>query len=488
MSALFIVGNTNERTFANAILAAHLKDLRDERKGLSKVLVLHSTKSAEHLSATKNWREYLLKHGVNPEILINVTVDLQRPGDEPLKLVADHVEHFLHGLDRRDDVYVDLTNGNSFYKSTLANIAFVLGVHRLFILSAPAGQSFPESDFAGPDLLRDSYVALPDPSSLDKVAPAWLTEVRRFSVNARRVAQIFAAIGGSRTADRVGFQGDIENAIQAWFRGSRQDDGPALGAAVMHVGRAYEDLVRVVYRAVFPDSAAHPPDVSPAMDQLLKHLREVAPEYGAHILAGMSGVLRDLRNASTHEQVLPELGRVRARIATELFLAIADIFSILHGNGVLSPLHTGNAAKQAKRCIIEGRRGETYFFGLDGDDTGRRLERLFQASASESDFANFSRLVDEARDALGRKILLAPINGEILFSSGDDILFKGCYDALALDDLRYTYRQVTGVQTCSIGFGRTLKEAYVALKMAKASPGKDAVMGVEIVRLEVAGK
>jgi hypothetical protein len=120
---------------------------------------------------------------------------------------------------------------------------------------------------------------------------------------------------------------------------------------------------------------------------------------------------------------------------------------------------------------------------LDGDDTGRELERLFQGNFEQAAFTRFSEAIDNAMKAVAKQAKKSPVHAEVLFQPGDDLLFKGRYNAEAIEALRTLYNKRSGGQSCSVGFGRTPKEAYVALKMAKASPGKDAVMGVEIVPL-----
>lgn len=118
---------------------------------------------------------------------------------------------------------------------------------------------------------------------------------------------------------------------------------------------------------------------------------------------------------------------------------------------------------------------------MDGDDTGRELERFFQAGLGSSTFKRFSKAIDSAIQTVAKRLTGSPINGQIIFSSGDNILFRGIYETDAIEELRSTYVRMSGGRTCSVGFGGTPKEAYVALKMAKATLGKNSVMGVTFV-------
>lgn len=473
MASLFLVGNTNRHTFANAALAAHTRAVDIGGSGLTHVLVLHSPESEKHLSNNDDWKQHLASYGLHTDAFVSCTVDLRRGGDQQLVRVAQHVEGFLLGLDRREDVYIDLTNGSSLYKSVLSNIAYVLGVRRQFILDTPQRE-----EFLTPANLRDAFVELPDPALLDSVAPAWLTEVRRFNISAREAAQTLGKISGASTATRFGFEGDIRNAVQAWFRGVKLGDGAALGGAVMHIGRAFEDLIRGIFESISVNDG-RPKTVNEMLGKVRTHLNEVAPDYEPQLLEDVSQLLRRLRNASTHEQTSPEFGRIRARLSTELLLATSEYFRILNVKGLIKP--GAAVVLTGGRCAIEGKAGDQYYFGIDGDDTGRELERLFQGEFGEEAVSRFSEAVDAAIRTVSERLKTAPINGKVLFSSGDDILFKGTYDANAIEELRSTYSRISGGYTCCVGFGRTLKEVYVAMKMAKATPGKDSVVGVELM-------
>jgi hypothetical protein len=99
-------------------------------------------------------------------------------------------------------------------------------------------------------------------------------------------------------------------------------------------------------------------------------------------------------------------------------------------------------------------------------------------NAEEAAFTRFSKIVQKAIGQVGQEARKPPIQGRVLFSAGDDLLFSGFFDPLALGQLRELYREVSQGRTCSVGFGTSPRAAYVALKMAKARPGKDTMLGV----------
>ncbi len=479
MSSLFLVGNVNEQTFANAILAAHFRDREKGGLGLQDICVIHSPESEQHLSSHTEWKNHLKDNGLSFGIFCPCTVDLYTGNDEQLSLIARHVERFLCLLDPEEDIYVDLTNGSSLYKSVLSNIAFILGVQKQFILDTEGKRGFLSHDE-----LRSAYTELPDPLGLDALAQAWLTEVRRFKIKVKETSQTFTKICGIDSAKKNGFKGDIENAINSWFHGERTLDGAALGGAVRYVGRAFEDLVRGVQNELFTGTLTQTKKSDDRLYQMLNQicsrLFETAPDYEPKLIEDVSQLLRRLRNDATHEQISFELGRIKARLSTELLFSTSDYFRILFDDGLIKPLST-TIKPERQKCKINGQSGLKYYFGLDGDDTGRELERLFQLDVNNESFRKFSNEIDNAMKKVSKKVKEAPLHGKIIFCSGDDLFFQGKYHVEALEELRYTFNLVSGGRTCCIGFGKTPREAYVALKMAKANPGKDCMIGVEFV-------
>src|SRR5260221_1314409 len=112
MPTLFIAGNTNQHTFANAILAADVKERDRCGKGLTGVFVVHSPESERYLARTKRWKQFLRTHGLNLAIFSSFITDL-KDGEKALDLAVSHIERALCTLNRNEDIYVDLTNGHS---------------------------------------------------------------------------------------------------------------------------------------------------------------------------------------------------------------------------------------------------------------------------------------------------------------------------------------------------------------------------------------
>ena len=266
-------------------------------------------------------------------------------------------------------------------------------------------------------------------------------------------------------------------------------DGAALGGAVRFVGRAFEDLVRAVFEKTQLDHRARPGPRLPSVEKMLTaisaHLQRTASEYEPALLDEVGQLLRRLRNTSTHQTTSADFGRIRARLSTELLLATAKYFEILNSRELLKPQSDfGNSVEDVtsvRSVALEGRLGTRYFFGIDGDDTGRHLEDLFQRSAEGHEFAIYSKRISKAINIVSKQAKQPPLSAEIRFCAGDDLLFEGHYDEAALKSLQDLFFEHSGGNTCSIGYGISPKDAYVAMKMAKAYSGKARVIGIELV-------
>ncbi|WP_176728814.1 mCpol domain-containing protein [Thermogemmatispora onikobensis] len=106
-------------------------------------------------------------------------------------------------------------------------------------------------------------------------------------------------------------------------------------------------------------------------------------------------------------------------------------------------------------------------YGLDGDKIGASIEALFIQNNLE-EIREFSQKVTEAIEEIKRQI--RGRQGDIIFCSGDSILFLGDFDEEWCEQILQRFAELTGC-TASMGVGESLQDAYLGLKLAKASGG-----------------
>ena len=115
---------------------------------------------------------------------------------------------------------------------------------------------------------------------------------------------------------------------------------------------------------------------------------------------------------------------------------------------------------------------DEFFLALDGDDVGRRLELCMLTNDLEA-LREFSSSFDSAMRALVQSA--CSIDGvELVLFGGDSVMLRVRSDVL--QEVLSLARRTTGRFTFSGGYAPSMREAYLALKLAKSS-GKDRIEG-----------
>jgi hypothetical protein len=193
-----------------------------------------------------------------------------------------------------------------------------------------------------------------------------------------------------------------------------------------------------------------------------------------------------LRNSATHKKTnLNDVERFKADLALRMSFPFLQFYLDIVAPAVKqskSNKASKIVSKKKELIIISApniRAEDNYYFGLDGDNTGVFLEGLFVSSSTgEAEFKKFSKKIKVAIDDIAKEI--KRLHGVIIFEAGDDLLFRGAFSAEKLMEFQQMYAQKTDGCTCSISFGKTLHENYLAMKLAKTYPGKNTILGIEM--------
>ena len=111
------------------------------------------------------------------------------------------------------------------------------------------------------------------------------------------------------------------------------------------------------------------------------------------------------------------------------------------------------------------------YVGLDGDSIGRVIESLLIKNKVK-EVVIFSQKIEEALNLIKNEVL--DHGGEVLFCTGDSILFYGYFDIDFCNKILFKFREKTG-RTASIGIGNATAETYLGLKLAKSQGGNKAI-------------
>jgi len=118
----------------------------------------------------------------------------------------------------------------------------------------------------------------------------------------------------------------------------------------------------------------------------------------------------------------------------------------------------------------------TNFLAIDGDDVGHKLE-YYMLINDQLTLSQFSTAYTNSMNWLEDK-LRANFNAKIIFIGGDNLLASLNVDepdhlSENLEKLRLEFSE-KAQSTLSMGIGKCPREAYLALKLAKAS-GKNCI-------------
>src|SRR6185312_8971707 len=120
MSTLIVLGNTNQHTFANSIIAANAKSIELFDEPARDIFVIHSSESYRTLNTKTDWIDHLENNHVNHRNLTSKTIDLN-PTLESVGNFVHHIETIMNGLlPQNPNVIVDLTNSTTLYKNLLS--------------------------------------------------------------------------------------------------------------------------------------------------------------------------------------------------------------------------------------------------------------------------------------------------------------------------------------------------------------------------------
>ena len=485
MTTLLVLGNTNEHTFANSIIAANLMSIEEFTSPLREVYVLHTPESHRVLTSSSRWVEHLALNNIDGDVITHRTIDI---GMESQSGAITKFSRFVEVAVRASEggqLVVDLTNGTTAHKTLLSTVAYILDVAHLYSLDVsrigkpPGGLGFLDGEE-----LRRAYVRSPDSTSLDAIAHLSLTEVVRYRRIVEAQAKQYVDVNPV-AADPKFFSDNLLHSIRMKLQGdrSRPRDNALYRIASSSIAASVEDLIRLVMTEVRPEpEGGDKLTFGERLGILRNHLvSSPRPDFDHEFLRRFNDFMLYLRNSTTHKgRLLSSVEQFKADLAIKMSFPFLEFYAeIVHP--LLSDSTTEvNPTRIRTLSISSIPPASVFLVGLDGDDTGAILEDLFLFANDEKRFRELSGGIEQALQEISRRVRLFNKKNSVIFAAGDDVLFRGHIDEQLLVDLQQCYASNSAGHTCSIGFGKTFREVYVALKLAKTKPGKNSIIGVEL--------
>lgn len=486
MPVLIILGNLNQHTFANSIIAANCKSKELFQAPLNRIEVFHSKESFEKLQSLKlskesengkNWVEYLAENQVNENILVQRTVEVTSTRQSVEEFV-NSVEGIVSNVtNKSESLILDLTNGTTISKNLLSTAAYLLDIsHQYMIDVAKLFSLTNERGFINPDLLFQSYVSAPESTDLDNIAYLNLAEVLRYKKIIDDHSAKYEAIGKGEV-DTSFFKNNLKESVKLKLEGDQRKDNTIYRIATSSISTSAEDLITHLIEEFAQDADAR--TLGEKLGVLRSQVERKAPDnFDVEFFRKLNDFVLYLRNSSTHKgRHLTNLEKFKADLAVKM----AFPFIAFYTDIVYEILSDGATVKRPTKIteLIDPTPapGTVMYYGLDGDDTGQALEELFLLAKNEIHFKKISESITKGIAVIRNKIIKKAGKNSIVFEAGDDLLFKGNFSRQELEEFKGIYNSETSGLTCSIGYGKTFQEVYLAMKIAKTTHGKNSIVG-----------
>lgn len=481
MPFLLLHGNINHHTFANTIIVANEKAKELFGIPLDKIFVIHSKESEFRLIESRNlWTPRLAEYDIDWYEIEGKVIELSEGNKTSIDKFVKHIEFLFNGTggDKTVEWMVDLTNGTSIQKNLLSISSYILDIkHQYMINISVLNLLTQERGFLPLDILLKSYEPAPDSTLMDSFAYLDLSEIVRYKRVIEDHRKSFSQVAGSKIDDRF-FQENLIHAVKFKLEADRKKDNALSRIATTSIAASLEELVSEMI-------GTHEGTLGKKLLEVKTRLEKTAPEsFDLKFFGLFNELMLYLRNSTTHKgKHLTDVEKFKADLALKLSFPFVQFYS-----EIVHPLlqdgkafDDTNVPKKMMPITDEAFiPKQDYFYGLDGDNTGGLLEGLFLSKdASEKGFKSLSEGVSKALGRIEKAIKAE--SGTIIFNAGDDLLFKGQFSMVMLKKLQEQYLKDTGGNTCSIAFGKTLQETYLAMKLAKATPGKNTIMGIELL-------
>jgi hypothetical protein len=482
MSTLFVFGNTNEHTFGNSIVAANSRSISLFGKPIHDIYVLHTPESHVHLNINIGWRDHLAANGIQSDIITHRTIELS--SENAIIRFAKYVESAVASSED-SRIIIDLTNGTTFNKSLLSTVAYILDLSNIYMIdTGKLSVSARQIGFIPIDTLDAAYIKAPDATSLDSIAHLSLTEVLRY----RKIIEIqtnrYKDIDSS-SCDEVFFRDNLIHSIQMKLRADRssEKDKALYRIVSSSLTASIEELLRLFLRKSGSDNDNF--TFGMRLNRIREKINSVdQKDFDHNFLKHFNDLMLHLRNSATHKgEPLTALESIKADLLVNMSFPFLQFYS-----EIVLPLLDGNPLSRKIKIqrihpntIVSS---DILFVGIDGDDTGATLESLFcsvnDEKTLEKMLRDFSENVDRGMCAIKTRIDNLDKKNTVIFASGDDILYRGRASHDFLVELKELYTEKSNGLTCSIGYGKSFREVYIAMKLAKAEPGKNSIVGIEL--------
>lgn len=502
---LIMAGNTNVPATINVIIRATLElrqdnmnnELEEENLTFSQIHIFHTVQSMQSLiNGTDSWQDALRHYNISSTSLIHHVTNLQDSNVERFRDMVEQLRTIINPVENAN-YYVDLTGGVSSIQAILAVFSYVLGIDKIYTLEVKFSDDSTirkeQQKSFYPDLIKYidqgdikiNYRKFPPIQNFDEFGKLNYTEVLRYRKTiSHLVEELTDSLGAliSSEFELNHLQASFLSGVNSRLMGEATGNLSDYHNSIYSFSASIEEITNVIIRSLKGEETK-----DKMLGTKLESLRSFfadKPKYfiNTSILNHFTRLMAELRNEVAHSSLHTDRQEV-IDIQSELSFHLALTFLKFTIKTMSAFLDEDGKLLNITEFMepLPEREETVFYFGFDGDDTGKYLELAFRGDLEEdeAEVLKRSKLVVEAIKGIKRLICKETKNVEsIIFAEGDNVLFKGIYNISLLNNIQKTYREKTGLSS-SIGYGKTLRETTVAMRLAKERKG-DSIVGISL--------
>jgi hypothetical protein len=486
---LILAGNTNVAAMINVIIRATLQarsDTHNNALTFRQIHVFHTEQSLAALTTSKSsWQSALSHYQISSTSLVHHVTKIEDSNVDRFRDLVEQLRTIVNPLDNAQN-YVDLTNGISSLKSILAVFAYVLDIENIYSLetsfSADSDTRKKQSLLFYHELEEEGvsveYRKFPPIGEFDTFGKFNYTEVLRHrSIIDELVSSLTHLLPPGLDIEHL--RESLLSGVHSRLLGEVTKESYSYRHSIFASSAGIEEIANIIL-TIFKDANLE----NKTLGQKLEEVRGVFdnnPKYFVntktleHLTQLMTAIRNDIAHPSTENGYSKEITAIQSRLSSQLAFTFLQFTT-----------KTLGAFLDEKGQIVNIKNLETpieedetvFYFGFDGDSTGDYLDIAFGES-SEEEVKKRSKIVKGAIEALKKLIFKETKDHKsIFFAEGDNILFKSRYKVSLLNEMQRIYKAQTGL-TGSIGYGKTLPEVSLAMRLSKAKGG-DSILGIAL--------
>ncbi|MBF0591547.1 MAG: mCpol domain-containing protein [Nitrospirae bacterium] len=491
---LIMAGNSNTHSMINAIIRATIQlrsNTKKEKVTFHQIHIFHTEESLNALFKTtdkwiEKWQEALSQYDIPITAIVHHVTKIEGENVKRFDDIVEQLRTIVNPL-HNELYYVDISGGISSLKTILAIFAYVLDIEHVYSLEVSfskdpetrkkqSGLFYKQIEAEGLDI---KYTKLPPIKKFDEFGRSNYTEILRHR-------QIIDDITSSmkqllpKHFNLEHLRSSLLSGIDSRLIAEVTGESYNYRNSVFSFSAGIEEVVNIILN-ITNNSSIEKETLGVKLGEIRKLCASKDKYFiNEEVLESLTKLMSGIRNNIAHPNLEKEQSKELLATQSHLSGQLAITFIKFTINALLPFLEQDGRIIEIQGVDHKQEDNAIFYFGFDGDATGDYLETAFVMSGKDEEEVQMrSNILHKAIATLKKLIYKTTKDHKsIIFAEGDNILFKSKFDNTLLNEIQLAYKKETGLSS-SIGYGKTLRDVMIALRLAKAKNG-DSIVGISI--------